>query len=667
MTGTTTSQPTRAGRTLALSALLLATLLNLHHLAWWCLPALGAAALWHWIAALRGVPLPGRWPRLALTALFAVGVLATFRTFNGLEAGATLLAAMTGAKLLESRALRDWLVLLAATTFLLMAACLDRQQAWLVPGYAACLWLCLAALRGMDTGPQRRVAELLRGAGRQLLLALPLALLLFLFFPRLAGGFWALPRGDEAITGLGDEMTPGSIGHLAVSGEPTLRVRFEGDPPPPQERYFRGPVLHDFDGETWRRHRGPLGGATPLDYAGTEYRYTVTVEPGSLPVVPALEYSMPLALPFVRYSDDYQVILPVPLSQARSFDLRSFPAARSSAALSGYARRIDLALPAGRNPRTLALAAQLRSQAPDDASYARAVLELLRTGGFVYTLEPQLLGRDSIDDLLFRTRQGYCGHYASAFVTLMRAGGVPARVVTGYLGGEWNPIGGYLQVRASEAHAWAEAWLPGRGWTRIDPTAMVSPERLTRGSYDFNLGGGGGGGSGVVRNTPWLGQVLQAWDAANAWWQDKVIGFNAARQLDFTRWLGLGELDWQRLGVVLGGGLALWLAVLAWTLRRALRAARPDDMARGWLAVERRLAQAGLARLPQEGVQDFVARVLAARHGLAARLQPLAQQYLDLRYGPPAAEPAARSQAITAFLRAARAFRMPPGPADPPR
>jgi transglutaminase-like putative cysteine protease len=480
---------------------------------------------------------------------------------------------------------------------------------------------------------------------------------LFLFFPRLPGGFWALPTADQAITGLSDEMTPGGISQLAQSDEPALRVRFAGALPPARERYWRGPVLHDFDGETWRRRRGPTGRQAALEYRGPEYRYSMTVEPGSLPVVPAMQYAQPLRLPFVFFTDDYQVVLPRALEQPRTFELVSYPEAVSTGELQAYARGVDLALPRDRNPRTLALAHQLRAGVADDLGYVRATLEYLRTGGFTYTLTPQLLGRNSIDDLLFGTHEGFCGHYASAFVTLMRAGGVPARVVTGYLGGEWNPIGGYLQVRAAEAHAWAEVWLPGRGWTRADPTAVVAPERLTRGDYSF-VAGAAGAAVRRLHRPQWLNEALLAWDATNAWWQDKVIGFNFARQLDFTRWLGLGDADWQVLAALLGAGLLAWVAWLSWSLRRTLPRAKSDVLARGWQLVERRLRRAGLARPTQEGILDFSTRISAARPALGPSLLPLARQYLDLRFGPPGDATAAR-----AFLRAARAFRVPPGAA----
>ena len=192
-----TPPPSRSGRRLALAGLMLAAILNAHHTAWWCLPVLAGASAWHLRATLH----PTRWPprllRIGIAMLLTTGVLLSFRTLNGLEAGATLLTAMTAAKLFESRATRDWYVILGAALFLLLAACLDRQQLWRLPCYAAALWLCSAALRGLDGGANQPPALLLRGAGRQLLLALPLGLLLFLFFPRLPGAFWALPSGER--------------------------------------------------------------------------------------------------------------------------------------------------------------------------------------------------------------------------------------------------------------------------------------------------------------------------------------------------------------------------------------------------------------------------------------------------------------------------------------
>lgn len=643
--------PSRSGRRLALGGLMLAAIMNAHHTAWWCLPVLAAACAWHLRVTVHPARAPPRLLRIGIALLLTAGVLLSFRTLNGLEAGATLLTAMTAAKLLESRAIRDWYVILGAALFLLLASCLDRQQLWRLPFYALTLWLCAAALRGLDGGANQAPALLLRGAGRQLLLALPLGLVLFVFFPRLPGAFWALPSGDEAITGLSDEMSPGDIARLVESDEPALRARFTGAIPPVQQRYWRGPVLHDFDGHTWRRRRNDMAHTPELDYHGPAYHYSVTLEPNTHGTVLALELAKPSELPWVRFSYDYQLLTPRAISQAQSFELVSYPEASSSAELSPLARRVDLALPAQRNPRTLALGRGLRAAAHDDAEFVTLALAYLRDGGFEYTLTPQRLGRDAVDDLLFTTHQGFCAHYASAFVTLMRAGGVPARVVTGYLGGEWNRVGDYLTVRQSDAHAWAEVWLAGRGWVHADPTAVIAPGRLTRGMYDFT-GRRSGGGARLLR-APWLMNTLQAWDALNAWWQDEVVGFNFTRQLNLARWLGFADRDWRALAIALGAGLTGWMLWMAWTLRHALRATRRDAIARAWGRVDARLARAGLGRAAHEGVLAHAQRVARTHHALTATLLPLATQYSQLRYGAPG-----EAAALREFLRMARAFRV---------
>ena len=639
----------RAASTLAIVALLCTAAANWHHLAWWCLPLLLLATAIHARAVVRGHPLPGKLARIGLAVILTCGVLLSFRTLNGVAAGATLLVAMTAAKLFEARASRDWLVICGATLFLLLAACLDRQQIWRLPVYASCLWLSAAALRGL-AGGKEPARVLLRESARQLLYATPLAIAFFVFFPRLPGAFWTLPSDDSAITGLSDEMSPGNIARLAESDEPALRARFDGPLPPVEQRYWRGPVLHDFDGFTWRRHRGtPVSMPAPdaaLTYLGPAYHYSLTLEPNSHGTIVALEKVRPPDLFAALFTDDYQLLARHPITQTKSYLLTAYPQARDRNELSTVARRIDLSLPEIRNPHARGLALRLRAQSTDDATFVANVLQFLHRGGFEYTLTPQRLGRDAVDDLLFNTRQGFCGHYASAFVDLMRAGGVPARVVTGYLGGEWNPIGQFLIVRQAEAHAWAEVWLPAQGWVRADPTAVVAPERLSRELLQF----GSGFGSHGARLTAgkWLTTALQTWAAVNAWWQDDVVGFDFAKQLHVAVWLGFGDGDWQTLAIALGIGMTAWLAWIAWSLRQQSRAARPDALARAWQRIDKRLARAGYARAAHEAVLSYCERLALTQPSVAAALWPLARRYSQLRYGPPATATATRE-----FVRAA--------------
>ncbi|HVH85035.1 MAG TPA: DUF3488 and transglutaminase-like domain-containing protein, partial [Steroidobacteraceae bacterium] len=455
--------------------------LHIDRLPVWVSAAALVLVVWRLAAARARVPLPGVFVRTLLAVAVVIAVLVRFHTLNGLAAGTALLVLMGALKLLETYRRRDRLVLLGAGLFLLLAACLDRQGLGRAPLYLAEVWLACAALAVIATeGFPGRAALAL--AGRTLLLALPLAVLLFLFFPRLAGSFWAVPRGEEAVTGLSDTMSPGGIGKLSTSYEVAFRARFEGGLPPAEQRYWRGPVLHYFDGFTWSRGSGEGRAREAPQPAGRAYRYRVALEPSRHRWWFALDTPAQSPDPNVQLTRDFELLAVRPVSEPTSFEALSYTAVRPDATLERWQRIENTALPRGRNPRSLELANQLRAGAGSDAAFAAAALDFLRRGGFVYSLEPELLGPEQVDDFLFRTRTGFCGHYASAFVVLMRAAGVPARVVTGYLGGEWNPSGGYLIVHQSDAHAWAEVWLEGRGWTRIDPTAVVEPERLRRGA-----------------------------------------------------------------------------------------------------------------------------------------------------------------------------------------
>jgi len=619
----------------ALAGLLSAVLLNVHHIALWCMPVALASAAWRIWAAQRPARLMGSALRVGVVVVLTLAVLLSFRTLNGLDAGASLLVAMAALKLMETRREREWLIVIGASLFLLLAACLASQTLWLVPFYLAELWLLCTALYALGAGANVPApALLLRTAAGGLLLALPVAILLFLFFPRLPGSLWAIPREDEATTGLGKDMSPGSISQLTESDEPAMRVRFEGALPPRAERYWRGPVLHQFDGYTWRSVRVDLATAPALEFSGPSYSYEVTLEPNTHGVLIALE--LPRGIP--RQSSatsptfDYQIMGSKSERSEISYRLESFPRHRSLEPLAPRVRQLDLALPRGRNPRSLALAQSLRAAANGDRAYVQAVLDYLQRGGFTYTLTPPRLSLNSIDDLLFNTHEGFCGHYASAFAMLMRAGGIPAHVVTGYLGGEWNRFGSYLLVRQSTAHAWSEVWLDGLGWVRVDPTAVVAPDRLNS-DLDDALSAGGAEGSGAGGGR-WIAATLQAWQAVNAWWQDQFIDFDLGKQLNLLGALGLKDRDVEGLVVVLAVGGTLWLSLLAWRGRQRSTALSRDALGRSWRRLERTLQRRAAARAPHEGPIAYSERVARERPELAATLKPLARHYAHLRYGP---------------------------------
>jgi len=588
-----------------------------------------------------------RLPRLAVRnfiAVFLVGaVLLMFRTLNGLSAGTALLVLMGACKLLETRARRDQFILVGTSLFLLLAACLDRQDLIRAPLYLLQAWLCCAAIaviayypatpRTTSAAPTAftdRKAILL--AGRTLLFALPFAVVLFLFFPRLPGAFWQLAHADEGATGLSDTMSPGSITQLTASYEIAFRAHFQGARPPTEQLYWRGPVLHQFDGFTWRRNPA-IYRQRPLKYTGPSYLYRISMEPNRQRWLFSLDTLERRPAGKFFFTDDYELLSQDPVTEATTYTAVSSTGTEAIEPLPNYARNRDTQpLPPNNNQRTSQFARDLRARFPSDRAYVDAVLEYFRGQGFEYTLTPPALGPNSVDEFLFQTRQGFCGHFASAFVTLMRAAGVPAHVVTGYLGGEWNPAGDYYIVRQSDAHAWAEVWFEGRGWTRVDPTAVVAPERLRRGILEL-LPNAVSAPARLVSHSTVLTSLVLHWDAFNTWWNDKVVHFNLGDQLGLLERFGIHSPDLSDLGWGFAAGFIGWLLWIAWQIGRSAPSVRPDRLGRAYEKLCSKLARAGAQREPHHGPLAFADVVAERRPDLAGPVRELLAIYAELRFG----------------------------------
>ena len=613
-------------------AYLIGALLHLGQVPLWVIVVACCGALWALAAAHGRARLPGRVFKVLLTLTLTGIVVAIFHTLNGLNAGSALLVLMGAVKLLEATSRRDRLIMVGVALYLLLAACLGSQELLRAPLYLLEAWVCCTALL-FAAHPDAPLPSLTAGrfTARSLAFALPLALLLFALFPRLAGSFWSLGGSGQAQSGLSDSMSPGSISELGESFDPVFRVWFAGAVPPPQERYWRGPVLHDFDGYTWSRIHGEAYQPETLHYLGPAYRYQIRLEPDSTPWWPALDTVQSRTAPGTRITPDRQLISYRQVHDAVIYSAVSYTATASQDALSRIARKFDSDFPRERNPRTQALATRMRAAAPDVAGYVNSVLQLFREGHFEYTLTPPLLDLNSIDDFLFNTRRGFCGHFASAFAMLMRAGGVPARVVTGYQGGEWNPIGGYLLIRRADAHAWVEVWEDGRGWVRVDPTAVVAPERLRRGIFDL-LPSAASGSERLLREFSWLQQGRQGWDALNSWWSTQVVAYNYGSQLQLLNRLGFTDPGWQQLGWLLAASLAVWLVAVGWQLGRVRPAGEPDRLARAYVRLCARLARAGSVRQPHQGPLTYAATIGGASHS-AQRARDLLSHYAHMRYG----------------------------------
>jgi protein-glutamine gamma-glutamyltransferase len=603
---------------------------------------------WRARLAWTQAALPGRGV-LLLVLLVAAGLTwATQRTLLGRDAGVSLLVVLMTLKTLELRARRDALVVFFLGFFLVLTHFLFSQSLLtaLAMGVSVWGWLTALTLAHMPAG-RPRLWDAARLAGQAALWGTPVMIALFLLFPRI-GPLWAMP-GAEARTGLSDQLRLGSVAELAQDDSIALRLRFApGQRPAPEQLYLRGPVLSEYDGERWHSPRLPERGPGrlppgPVAKTGPVISYDMTLEPLRVPWLPLLEVNIdaPVLAPALQEralapAADGAVRLRAPVAEHLRLTAQAWPAARRDPRLPLLTQRALVELPPGHHARTLAWAAQLHQrpelQTADARTLVAAVLQHIRQEPYRYTLNPGLDDGDPIDTFWLDRRSGFCEHFASAFVVVMRALDVPARIVTGYQGSDPDAADGYLVVRQSNAHAWAEYWQAGEGWVRADPTAAVAPERVERGQR--------------LRNPP--GLMLGAMDAVNPalrlqlrqWferldnrWNQWVMGYGQQQQFKLLERLGMSSPDWQSLAQLL-----LWLltgvglAGAGWAWRDARRQT-PWQREQG--RVLKALARLGVVGARHEAPATLAQR-LAQRHpGGAQPVHDLLLEWERARYGPP--------------------------------
>ena len=601
---------------------------DVEHAPTWLTALAGMALAWRATIWWRRAALPPRWILSFLVVAGSAGVFLTYRQFFGKDPGIALLILFLVLKLLEMGRVRDGLAVVFLCYFLLLTHFLNAQGLDVAGFTLAALVAITAALASLANAGLSATANL-RLSALMLAQAAPFMLVLFLLFPRVQGPLWGMPiDAYSGMSGLSDTMSPGSISNLSLSGEIAFRAKFDGELPPKHILYWRGPVLSFYDGSTWRAGPRQAKVSLPDTAPGPAFRYSITLEPHNMPWLFVLE--MPGSLPpGAILSHEYQVLSKTPVRSRIRYEMKSSPDLVQDVDEAAAGNDSHHRLPAD-NPRTRALAEQWRRESGGGEAVVRRMLEHIRQERFFYTLTPPLLGENSIDQFLFETRRGFCEHFASAFVFAMRAAGVPARVVTGYQGGERNPVDGYLIVRQSDAHAWAEVWLEGRGWLRIDPTAAVAPNRIEAGlasavpvgePLPF-----------IVRaDLSWLRQMRFRWEAVTNTWNQWVLGYDPQRQREVLSRLGLREPDWKAMTAIMAVlcGLLL-LGLTAWALHKR---ASHDQTLGAWNRLSRKLARVGLARKDWEGPADYARRVALARPELRHGLAPIAALYIDLRYG----------------------------------
>jgi transglutaminase-like putative cysteine protease len=642
--------------------LLLVAVVSAPHLAtlpFWISGLIIIAAIWRLGAAFKRWPLPDRLLRATLTLGSAVAVGFAYRQISGLDAGSALLLLMLALKLLETHSARDRSLVVLIAWFVLFAAFLREQSLGSVPllasGVVVGTLALLQAARNNSQALKPFTGLLL--TGRLLMHAVPLALALFLLFPRLPGPLWALPGdGHNGRTGLSSQMSPGDITELAQSAETAFRVRFDNAVPERAQLYWRGPVLESFDGRRWRAlpdsaRKQKAGRPMLQDPAGaTIYSYEIMLEAHHQ------RWLLPLETPLTWEAADATLSPAGELLSARPVARRSAWRGRSAA----MPRFRDARVPeqatrevnTKRNPRSAVLASEMRAAAGSDRAYLRSILAMFRQQAYYYTLQPPPLGDHPVDDFLFRTRSGFCEHYASAFALLARAAGIPARVVTGYQGGEPNPLADYWIVRQSDAHAWTEVWLDGY-WQRYDPTAAVAPQRVDAGMAAA-LPGSVNAELPLLGNSPWFGRMAFGWDALNTQWDRWVLAFGPDQQSALLGRLGFSAPSLRDLVLVCIVTVSTILLLFTWlTLRNRERL--QDPVEQNWQHLCKRLARLSRDRKPGETAGEYAAAIIAVRPELAGPLSSLTALYLRLRY-----ESVPSDAEILRFRRLVRQLRLPP-------
>ncbi|MFG6413699.1 transglutaminaseTgpA domain-containing protein [Roseateles sp. DC23W] len=608
------------------------------HLPLWATALTALVLLWRAQIAWRQRPLPSRWWLIGIALVYGLMTWLTFRTLIGREAGITLLAVLMALKTLELRARRDAFVVFFLGFFLVLTQFLYSQSLLTALGALLSLWGLLAAvvLAQMPTGvPSIAIAA--RRAAATTALGLPVMVLLFVLFPRIAP-LWGVPTEAIGRTGLSNQMEFGAMNEIANDDSVAMRLRFDGAVPPPDQRYFRGPVLTRFDGKTWRApdprsSEGWLRGRDDLSVSSPPLNYEMTLEPLRIPVLPLLEMSpgdvgAQLNLPDLTLTrgPELQWLSPRPITERMRLQTSAHTRWQAGLNLKRLRQATDLQLPAGGNPRSVAWANALATQpqfaqlapGPRAEALGAALLAHVRANDFTYTLSPGRYGETSphvIDEFWLDRRLGFCEHFASAFVVLMRAMGVPARIVTGFQGWDAEPQDGYFIVRNANAHAWAEFWVEGRGWVRSDPTAAVAPDRVIQGLALQPQPGV------IGQFNPTLWRALRSgWETVNNRWQQLVLNYSRENQFDLLKRMGFEQPDWTALGQAIAGVIGvLALASLAWVRWSS----RPHD---AWSRQRARilalLGPAGVALPAHEGPAAW-ARALRRAHGQKA--EPTAQ------------------------------------------
>ena len=597
---------------------------------------------WRLLAEFRHwKPMP-MYLRVIATVIAVTALILTFGDLMGRSAAVSLLVLMLSLKLLETFSIRDARIVASLSLFLCATQFLFSQGIPMIIYIIACLLSSLISLmylhrreafEGLREAPDtgRSLFTELGFGVRLMVLALPIGLALFMLFPRWGSPLWGVPEDAlDARSGLSDSMTPGSIQGLFMDDSPAFRASFSTGLPNRSDLYWRGPVFWDFDGSSWKTGYmiREIDAANKPDLKRALFRYEIQMEPTEQRWLFTLDY--PALIPQgTRLSMDYQLKADRPIIQLHNYTMASDPRFMDSPKLLHTFLRAALELPAGFNPKTAEMMAEWRAESKSDASIVQRALSYFNQENFHYTLNPPLLSRHTVDEFLFNTRQGFCEHYASSFTVMMRMAGIPARVVTGYQGGYYNTLGSYVLVRQSDAHAWSEVWIKGSGWTRIDPTAAVAPDRVEQGSVNSLAQ------RRHMLDFAWLRDAKNTFDLLQRGWNNWVVAFDSAKQSRLFSGLGWGFFDSAKLVLAMVAAILVAIAVSYLLLPLLLKfqyARNQDPLLRLWQKFCKKLDKAGFSPLPSMGPRELATSACGQLKYADEGIKRITELYILCRY-----------------------------------
>ena len=633
----------------------------------WILALYAVAVIWRLQVHRGRWSFPGRWVKVVMILSGFVGIYASYGSFVGLEPTVALLLIAFALKLLELSHRKDAYVLLFLGYFICLTQFLFSQDL-LVTLYAlVSVTVVTTALVAIHRpGEHQFKLGTLRVASVMLLQALPLMIVLFFLFPRF-GPLWTVPiKNHTAKTGMSDFMKPGDVASLSQSADVAFRVKFDGEIPVKSALYWRGLVLSRIEQGVWSAlsfYDLPANQLRPQEViiGGEPIRYNVIMEPTQQKWLYGLKYARSDTRTVMQTSD-FRLFSPTLIETEFMYTVDSWTDVPVEETLSDWRRTTETQLPPTGNAKTRKLSLELREEAGSNAAFVDLVLDRFRVEPYVYTLRPGLLPeQDSIDAFLFQSQRGFCEHYASAFVFMMRAAGVPARVVAGYQGGEINPVNKTVIVHQFDAHAWAEVWLASRGWVRVDPTAAISPLRIEFGLEEAMASEGSFLSTMLLsparyRSIPLLNLLRLRYDALTYRWQTWVVGFDSERQFNLLRSF-FGETTAKAFAIVLLGSWALVLLPVAISLFRAPDIEPVRPLAKHYRIFCKRLARLDLIRGAGETPSQFAQRVAEEFPDYAEQLWQITDLYNQLAYADAQRSAGNAAQSLQHFARMINRFR----------